>query len=291
MRKIRTYCIVLIAFTLAGNTCLYAQSESKVGVYAHAGMYSLLSKTPTGSSSFGVGPEGGFGFAYQLQYRHFVFSTGLGMTAGSASFHTPDSTLSLPNSIDKDQYVFTYRYHFSKRHDRYTTIGLQIPLMAGFSVNNLILTAGCKLKWNGLCSASVKSNVETWGEYPQFIDPFTGMPEHQFHSSTSVARRGAYRFKPEIALSIEFAWVITPRYQLAFYADYGVTDCSSDGKGDLLSVPFVFSEEVSMLEDVQFTHWLGSNRMNGGHLHSLTAGVRFSVFFPTAKKYPCRCME
>ena len=291
MLKIRTYCIALIALMLAGYSSLHAQSDSKIGVYAHAGMYSLLSKDPTGASSFGVGPEGGLGFAYQLQYRHFVFSTGLGMTVGSASFHSPDSMVSLPNSIDKDQYVFTYRYQFSKRHDRYTTIGLQIPIMAGFSVNNLILMAGCKLKWYGLCSTNVKSNVETWGEYPQFVDPFTGMPEHQFYSATSVTRRGAYRLKPEIALSLEAAWVITPRYQLAVYADYGINNIGSDGIGNLISVPSVFSEETSMLEDVQFTHWLGSDRMNGGQLHSLTAGVRFTVFFPLSKKYPCRCME
>jgi len=275
---------------LIGHTSLHAQSESKVGVYAHAGVYSLLSKDQTGFSSIGAGPEGGIGLAYQLQYRHFVFSTGLGMTAGTASFHTPDSMVSLPNSIDKDQYVFTYQYHFSKRHDRYTPIGLQLPLMAGFTVNNLILTAGCKLKWYGLCYTSVTSDVETWGEYPQFIDPFTGMPEHQFYSCTPVTRRGSYRFKPEIALSIEAAWVISPRYQLAFYADYGVTNSASDGNGALVSVPDVFSEDASMLDNVQFTHWLGSDRMKGGQLHSLTAGVRFSVFFPVAKKYPCRCL-
>jgi len=291
MPKIRTYCIALIALMLTGHTCLHAQSESKIGVYAQAGMYSLISKDQTGSSSFGVGPEGGIGLAYQLQYRHFVFNTGLGMTVGAASFHTPDNMISIPNSIDKDQYVFTYRYQFSKRHDRYTTIGLQIPIMAGFSVNNLIITAGCKLKWYGLCSTSVKSNVETWGEYPQFVDPFTGMPEHQFYSATSLTRRGSYRFKPEIALSIEATWVITPRYQLAFYADYGVNDSGTDGQGNLVSVPSVFSEDASMLEDVQFTNWLGSDRMNGGQLHSLTAGVRFTVFFPLTKKYPCRCME
>ena len=280
-----------MVFLLTGHTALHAQSESRVGVYAHAGAYALLSKEPGGSSFIGAGPEGGIGFAYQFQHRHFVFATGLGVTAGTASFHNPDSTISLPNAMDKDGYVFTYRYHFSNRHDRYTPIGLQIPLMVGFSVNNLILTAGCKVKWSALCYTSVKSDVETWGEYPQFIDPFTGMPEHQFYSRTSLTRRGAYRFKPEIALSVEAAWVINRRYQLAFYADYGVTDSGSDGHGDLVSVPSVFSEDVSMLDNVQYTHRLGSDRMNGGKLHSLAAGVRFSVFFPLAKKYPCRCMD
>ena len=300
MREVGKQIIGVVAMLIVGISSAYAVGESRVGVGIEVGEYSLLSKDAEGSTRNSLGGAGGVGFDYQFVYRHFVFTTGIGAFIGSTAFHPTDPIFSLPNSVDKDGDIFTYQYRFAKRYDQYTPIALELPVLIGFEVMHFQLTAGCKFRWYGYCASKVSSEVETWGEYPQFIDPFTGMPEHRFYGTNPQTSKGSYTLKPEVAVSVEAAWLIQARYtntnrprctyRIAIFADYGVTNSLTSGSGSSVTIPTQFVDHPSMLTDIRYRDYLSTDKMNGGQLHSLFAGIRFSILFSFQKQERCLCV-
>lgn len=292
MRSFRIYWLLIAVFIGTGSRLCFGQSVHRMGAGLHGGVYCLLGADSKKNSSTAIGGAGGLGFEYQWAISHFVLATGLDAYAGTAAFRPADYETSLPHSVDKDGYDFTYCYRFTNRDDRYTPIGLRIPLRVGVEFNGFQVTAGASFYWHGLCLTSIHSQVETWGEYVQFLDPFTRMPEHQYHHETQLNQEGRYALKPEMAVSIEAAYLIQGRYKIALFADYGLTNSLTSSSGSLVTVPSRFEDSPAMINDIRMTDLLNSERMKDGRLNSLYAGVRVSILFPMAAKrtYPCRCL-
>lgn len=291
MRRSRIYGLLVAVLIGAGGVCT-GQSVHRIGVGLHGGVYSLMGKDASGAGLNAFGGAGGIGFEYQWAIRSFVLATGLDAFAGSTAFSIEDYETSLPHSVDKDGYDFTYCYRFTGRKDRYNPIGLRVPLRVGLEWKGFQITAGASFYWHALCLSSVVSDVETWGEYVQFLDPFTDMPEHRYYQATPLREEGRSVLRPEVSVSLEAAYLIQGQYKVALFADYGATNALTSGSGSLVSVPSRFEDSPAMLEGVQLTDLLNSDRMAGGRLNSLYAGLRVSVLFPTAvkKTYPCRCL-
>jgi len=299
MNRLRSCWIIVSALLYGGLVGVCHSAEHRLGAQAEAGVFMLTGRDGSGGSVHSLGADGAIGFDYQFVHRHFVLATGLGAFAGGTAFRVEDRTANIPNAVDKDGYVFNYQYRFSRRKDRYTPVGLRLPMMAGVEIGAYQIMAGCSFAWYAYGKTDIRCNVETWGEYKEFIDPFTGMPEHQFYADQRISRQDRYLLKPDIRVCFEASRLIKPAsqsrtarffYSIGIYAEYGVTDILRGGKASLVSAPTTFKDSPSMLTDIALNHYLSTEQMHTGALHSLRAGVRLHIFFPVAKQERCVCL-
>lgn len=155
-------------------------------------------------TSHGTGGAFSLGFDYRLQAGHFLMNTGVGAAYLRSSFPVIDGRVELPNSIDQDGYDFTFVYQFSGRNDAYSSLELQVPLLFGASFptsagrvgGSVYFLLGGKFTFTPWLQSHTSLQVSSYGDYPQFLDPFTGMPEHQFFDARPLESTITMHYSP-----------------------------------------------------------------------------------------------
>lgn len=170
---------VLVLVHVLVSPSIAAELTHQPGFWVAGGEHTLLT-----DKEHALGGTASLGFEYRLQAGYFLMQTGVGMAYNAASFHPADYNAELPGAVDLDGYEFTFVYQFSDRKDTYSSLELQVPLMFGASFptgsGEFYFLLGGKFSFRPIGWVNMQVMVSTYGDYPQFLDPFTGMPEHQF---------------------------------------------------------------------------------------------------------------
>lgn len=240
VKKHQSYLLLLIAVLFSG--ALHAKVYNYVGGYANLGEWTLLPSESKYGPSFGV--AGGLGFLYELQagptygQTRFLFDVGVGAQGGLTSFMQGSSfTTALPNQLDLDGMSFDYVYELKDRHDKYSNVAVQIPLMVGVQHRKFYMLAGAKITANVFTQSHTTATLTTYGRYQDF-DDFRDMPEYQFFTGKPMSSGVKTSLKLDVDLSAEIGGrfgVITDavgydvpkrkiEYRLAGFFDYGLLD-------------------------------------------------------------------
>lgn len=295
MRK----CVLLIVCLFVALLSVQAarpRATHEPGVWIAGGYHGLL--LPSGSDKRLLnGYEASLGFDYCLSFRRFLFHTGIGGCLARVNSKGGNASVALPNSVDADGYVFTFVYDLTARSDRYTSISVQVPLMVGAQFDRFYFLLGTKFALTAMAQSTTSLNVSSYGDYPQFLDPFTGMPEHQYFDATAKKATSEVSFAPDIKGAVEIgAQVIKPEengqpsLRIALYADMSILNIMTSTRRQApVDHPSTFTD-TDMLTPVTPNPYLSTTLVGNGDIRRLAAGVKVVLSFPyTPKKcYPCR---
>ena len=241
MKKHQSYWVLL--FVLLFSTSMQAKVYNYLGGYAQVGEWSLLPKNSAYTASFGG--VGGIGFLYELQAggaynpTRFLLQVGVGAHGGMTNYIQSCSMRAvLPGQLDLDgDMTFDYVYELNDRHDRYTNIATQIPLMIGVQSGKFYMLAGAKFSANLWTKSYSSAQLTTYGVYNEF-DEFRSMPEYQFFDNMPISSSVRTTLKMNIDISMEIGGRLglvtnavgydVPKrkveYRLAGFVDYGIMD-------------------------------------------------------------------
>ena len=241
MKKHQSYWVLLLVVLF--STTMQTKVYNYFGGYFQAGEWTLLPKESTYGPSFGG--VGGLGFVYEMQAggayspTRFLLHVGVGAQGGATYFMQGSSTTAvLENQLDLDgDMTFNYVYEVNDRHDQYTNVALQVPLMIGVQSGKFYMLAGAKVDANMWTLSRSSALLTTYGEYNQF-DAFRSMPEYQFFDDLPINSSVRTTLKLGINLSVEMGGRLglvtnaigydVPKrkieYRLAGFVDYGLMD-------------------------------------------------------------------
>jgi len=310
---IRRIYILLLCIALTASA-VAAEISHQPGFWLAAGEHSLMVSDPAAVVDVqnGVGFTTSVGFDYRLQAGHFLMNTGLGVAYNRSSLRSADSQTSLPNSIDQDGYDFTFVYQFADRKDTYSSLELQLPVMFGAQFSGFYFLLGGKLSYRPIGWTNAALQVSSYGDYPQFLDPFTGMPEHQYFGARPLLSATCSlqpSTSPLAALnataSAEIGYTIAlpssgkqKLLRIALYADYGIRNMMPFFRGEPTSSPMVVPatfDYTDMYSPLRINPVL-STSSSSAILRDLSVGVKLSYAVSVSKKRfrssgPCRCVN
>ena len=253
VKKYPSYLVLLFAVLISGT--MKAEINHYVGGFAHIGEWSMLPSESDYKASLGV--AGGGGFAYEMQVgkkyssTQFLLQLGLGVQGGLTKFSQTSSfeaTLKDQKDFDFDPDPFDYVYQTSDRHDEYTDVALQIPIMVGVQHMHFYMLAGVKLYPHILTKSHSTAKLTTFGRSSLFDEKdisFHDMPEYQFFTNLPIESKEPTSLNFDIDASFEIGGrfgLITDasgfdvpkrkvEYRLALFADYGLLDLHSEKAG------------------------------------------------------------
>ena len=308
VKKHQLYLVLLLALLISG--AVNAKVNSYVGAYANVGEWSLLPSQSKYGASFGV--AGGLGFVYEMQAgptyspTRFLLDIGVGAQGGLTSFNQASSAKMPLEGIQRDlnDDEFVYVYEIKNRHDQYTNLGVQAPIMIGVQHKKFYMLAGVKVNANLLTKAHTTANVTTYGDYTQF-DPFYNMPELQFFNDLPIKKKADASLNLELDLSFEIGGRIglvtdavgydVPKrkieYRLAGFVDYGILDIHKQRDLDFFTTPKVYDAEkaygtTTMIDGLEVNDIMSTTGF-ANKVNNLVVGIKFTVLFQLPEEGKC----
>lgn len=315
VKKRKSVGIIVLALLLSAHVS--AKVDSYLGAYGYAGQWSLIPTQSESPGSMGIG--GGLGFMYELQagpaysQTQFLFNVGAGALGGWTRFTQAKTlTLTLENQRDLQGDLFDYVYEIKNRHDKYSNIGVQVPLMVGVQHKYFYLLVGAKVDASLWAQAATDANVITYGKYAEFGDTRkTPMPEYQFFDGRMISSEPQ---KTKLNLNVDLSLEVGGRlgivneavgydvpnrnieYRLAAFVDYGLFDMHVSGTREALTTPMVYDtdensanyvyEGTSMVDRIQTNDIMATHNFAKA-VNNLMVGVKFTVLFQLPKAGKC----
>ena len=310
------------------SSAVNAKVESYVGAFANVGEWSLM---PSGSEyKPSLGVAGGGGFLYELQARskynptRFLFDVGVGVTGGLTAFtQTNEATAVLSNQYDLNEDLFDYVYDLRDRHDQYTDIALQVPLMVGVQYGKFYAMIGAKVYSHIYTKSHSTGILSTYGKYEDF-DEFRDMPEYQFFTDIQLPRAGQKDPKTSLKLDIDASLEIGGRlgpisdgtgfdvpkqnieYRLAGFVDYGLLDIhysldkpqlgTFDQSGAVVPLEgnleyntgatYPVYKTESMIDNLVMTDIMSTSGF-ASKVNNLVVGLKFTILFRLPEQPKC----
>lgn len=289
---------LLIACMVVGMS-LSAQVKNYITLWGDLGEASLLSGISDVQNGASLGVGGGIGVGYELYANRFLLDVGVGINVSHSAFSLNPYASTLPDQTDSEGDKFNYIFTLNDRQDAYTNTSLQIPLLLGAQLNRFYFLVGVKLDASLLVNTRVSTVISSEGEYPMFIDPFTGMPEHMFFNDYVLEQKGKVDFKTNVMASAEIGWrlghidnstgfdVPKPKtlYRIGLFADYGIFDVHYRSNKPAVVLPETFNAE-NMTSDMAVNDILSTSQAQK-IVNNLLVGVKFTVLFQLPEPKKC----
>lgn len=291
-----------------------AKVNSYMGVSANVGEWSMLPVESAYTPSLGA--AGGVGFVYELQAgktyspTRFLFQVGVNAQGGTSSFAQAGNTVdSLPNQLDLDNYRFDYVYEVSGRHDQYTKIAAQIPLLVGFQTKAFYMLAGVKAGFNIYKKMHTTATVSTYGAYRDF-DDHRHMPEYQFFDNKPYRGSTEAAMQLDLDASLELGGRLgvmteesgfgvprsTTEWRLGAFVDYGLKDLRSTKNANRgkLDMPAYDAQKAynpegtnqSMIDNLKMSDLMASEGF-ARSVNNLVVGIKLTVLFRLPEDERC----
>ena len=317
-----------LLFAMLCSSTVNAKVESYVGAFANVGEWSFM---PSGSEyGMSYGAAGGAGFLYELQARskynptRFLLDVGVGAFGGMTAFmQSNDATATLTDQYDLDGDLFDYVYDLRDRHDQYTSIALQVPLMVGVQYGKFYAMVGAKIYSHFYTKSHSTGVLTTYGKYSDF-DEFRDMPEYQFFTDVKLPRAGQKDPKTSLKLDIDASIEIggrlgaisdgtgfdvpkrTVECRLAGFVDYGLLDIhysldkpqlgTYDNSGAVVPLAGnlqynegatnpVYKTE-SMINNLVLTDIMSTSSF-ASKVNNLVVGLKFTILFQLPEPQKC----
>ena len=320
VKKLQSYWVLFFALLFCGT--IQAKVNHYVGGYGHVGEWSLLPSESDYTASFGV--AGGLGFLYELQagptYQptRFLFDVGVGAQYGMTSFmQSSNAEVPLPNQTDLDGMTFDYIYEIEDRHDQYTNMSVQVPLMIGVQHRKFYMLVGVKATASLLTQAHTTALISTYGRYysgdKKVFDDFRNMPEYQFF--TDLPQQKSAPASP-LNLNLDACLEIGGRlgvvnyavgydvpkrkveYRLAGFLDYGLVDIHKQQTLESIKLPIGYNIENdkestapvyktrTMVEKLEVNDIMSTNGF-AASVKNLMVGLKFTILFQLPEPGQC----
>ena len=298
----RKICILLLS-VITSAVSLSAQVKHYLGSWAELSENSMITKISGADIEqqqlLSLGASASLGGGYELNARHFLLNIGLQFSVSHSAFSLPDIQKSLLDVTDDEGDKMDYIYRQTNRHDSYTNLSLQLPLLVGTQVRNFYFLAGVKLGISVYGSTIIKTNISSAGDYEKFIDEFVSMPEHLYYDATAFTRYSRVSFQPSLSPHLEIGYVFgsfssekgfdVPKtkniYRLALFFDYGVLNLMKNGNKPILAVPGIMdSEDIDA--QIEINDFLSSD-FRQGNVNDFCIGLKFTAIFPLKEHKPC----
>ena len=272
-----------------------AQVKNLAGFSVGLGYNALLDNQNLGKPGAGVIPS--FAGVYELQYKHFIFHTGLEADFGYSQNFTDNVTDQL-QALDTEGDQFTYNLSFSNFRNESMTLDVNIPLLIGGQWDKFYFLVGPKLMLNVIGKAKVSVNLTSTAHYDRFIDDFNGMDNHQLYTDFPIqSEPTSISFSPQVAGYIELGRRLEThysgtgfdvpktkrQYRIAVFAQYGILNMRrEDITGPLLN--YYDSPEGLKYE---IHHVYLSDEAQNLAVRNFSLGVKFTMLFNIPEKVDC----
>ncbi len=304
MKKTVKICVlsILLASFLTPAT---AQVQHFLGAWAHGGEYSYLATLDRSrfdmSSSLGGG--GGIGFAYELRAGdHFLLNLGVGANTVWTRFKVPDCQYVMHNVIDSEGEVFDYIYNVEHRRDAYWVTSLQVPLMVGGQWGRFYFLAGAKFDMAFFTQTTMKADISTIGDYPQYIAQLHNIPQQGFVDNMPWVQQTRIGMKPNVTASFEIGCRLGEiyketgydvpsqkvQYRIALFADHGLLDPHIATQNDLMHIPATYNAG-NPLTGLNASDVMACKEVSNimGRFDTFMIGAKFTVLFRLPKAKSC----
>lgn len=329
VKKLQSYWVLFFALLFCGT--IQAKVNHYVGGYGHVGEWTLLPSESDYSASFGV--AGGLGFLYELQagptYQptRFLFDVGVGAQYGMTSFmQSSGANVTLENQTDLDGMQFDYIYEIKDRHDQYTNLSVQVPLMIGIQHRKFYVLAGIKATASLLTQAHTTALINTYGRYysgdKKVFDDFRNMPEYQFFTDLPQQKSAPASLRLNVDACLEIGGRLgvinyavgydVPKRKvecrLAGFVDYGLLDIHNHGTLKAIGTPdpmnpgkildldkgLQYNQETtypvyktqSMVDNLVFNDIMSTDGF-AASVKNLMVGLKFTVLFQLPEPGQC----
>lgn len=280
-----------LAILLAFLPCA-AFGDTWLGGDVRLGYAGQTFELPFANPKWGLSPE--LGVTFELQHRHFLFTTGV---AAAYSLHT----LSVEDRqfdytmLDTEGVQFIYNGLVADRRDISHTMSVNIPILFGAELRqHIYMLAGPRVKIALAGSTTQTANLATTGDYDRYYELLHDMPNHGFHSKQKTTTKNSLTRHTDVSLYGEIGgwWNIgrptygsaAVKFRLAVFAEYGLLNIKSDKYLGLLN-----DVDTSHYMDIKMNYALNSSEGMQAKLHSYTIGLRFAVLFRTSQNPVCNC--
>ena len=353
MKRKNKVLIIAVAFIIGGLTFTNAQEYSSkyyLSFWGAAGyanlLYDPIFKTPDVKLINQIGGMGGLlGIGFEYQYKNFIITTGaeFDFKRSYYKFNSYDlqageiiddgtglpvdindikngnivgKPIIIDGMVDSDGDPFVMEYNFSKYSEVYNFGYVNIPLLMGAKFKNgIYFLAGGKFGINVIGFASESATFSGTGIYPQFMDVFGNMPQHNYGNDYKITGNNPFKLDYNITASLEIGKIMffnsketRWHYRLAVFADYGVgayfgmNPNPKDGKnvltnvvtdGSFIGIPQLSVANPNLIEptQLQLNSLLTSTAAINNKFHPLLVGVKFTLLFDLGNKEPCNCLE
>lgn len=304
--------VLLFAFLISGT--LNAKITNYFGAYGNIGEWSLLPTNSAYKPSLGV--AGGGGAVYEMQIgknygsTQFLLQVGLGLSGGTTSFsQSSTSRAELKDQWDQDPFstpktTIDYIYEARDRHDKYTDLALQIPIMVGLQHKRFYALAGLKLYPHVLTKSYSDAILTTYGKSAYF-DEMRNQPEYQFFTDIPIESNIKTSLNFDMDVSFEMGFRLgfvsdatgfdVPKskieYRLAAFFDYGLLDIRSTNIGEALITPDEYSIDLTgktnpMIDNLKMNDII-STKGFADKVNNLIVGLKFTILFQLPEKGQC----
>ena len=313
VKKHQTYLVLFLALLLSGTAS--AKVDNYVGAYANLGEWTMLPSQSKYGPSFGV--AGGLGALYELQagptYKttRFLLDVGVGVQGGMTAFLQGGSMEAvLTNQTDLQGDVFDYVYSLRNRHDQYTDIAVNVPLLIGVQHKKFYMLAGVKLYSHVYTLTGSSAQLSTFGRYADF-DEFHNMPEYQFFENRQVQSSVNTKLNLDLDACFEIGGRLgevvdavgfdVPKrkieYRLAGFAEYGLFDLHTAGSAQALVTPASYDtndpssptyvyNNTNMVDKLVMNDIMSTSDFAKA-VKNLVVGLKFTVLFQLPEPGTC----
>ena len=213
--------------------------------------------------------------------------------------------------------TFDYIYEIKDRHDQYTNMSVQVPLMIGVQHRKFYMLVGVKATASLLTQAHTTALISTYGRYysgdKKVFDDFRNMPEYQFF--TDLPQQKSAPASP-LNLNLDACLEIGGRlgvvnyavgydvpkrkveYRLAGFLDYGLVDIHKQQTLESIKLPIGYNIENdkestapvyktrTMVEKLEVNDIMSTNGF-AASVKNLMVGLKFTILFQLAEPGQC----
>ncbi|MCL1867357.1 MAG: hypothetical protein FWF72_00175 [Paludibacter sp.] len=295
--------VLMILSLVAFYVAMSAQTSGWFSLWGEAG-YSRLNNNiikdkdlPKVYDIQGFGA--GLGIGYEFHYRKFIATIGVEGNYWDMNTMVDNFQIRDVDMIDTEGWEYSGVFDLRNNTDRYQIAYANVPLMVGFNLpKKWYFLVGAKYGLN-IYGQSITGDKHTTvthsGIYPQFIDEFKNMENHEFWTYNRTYKTNM-TFENNLAASLEIGRYLSVKdniaVRLALFADYGFLNIHKDKVEGRFFVNDPMDFGVPNPDGVfnpRYNALLLSDRAYKRTFTPMFIGLKFTILFKLHENSNCMC--
>ncbi|MBR1808970.1 MAG: hypothetical protein IJ776_06255 [Paludibacteraceae bacterium] len=296
--------LLTILFSAVLCASVGAQVKNYIFVSGQVGEASYQYKIEDVASHISGGFGAGIHAGYEMRVGAFLLDLGFGFNITHSIVNVGTKQDTLPDMTDDDPIsggdMFDYVYNQNHRHDSYTNLSVQVPVMIGAAAKHFYFLAGAKLDMSLVAVSSAEALVSSEMQYHDLPSPAPVMPNHGAFTDYLVSQKPAsVQFKPQVMASAEIGyrfvetasgsgWDVPKEknyWRVALFVDYGILNMHKKGNNDDISLPQTYS--TGEMQNITINHIFSTKAAAESKVNNLMVGIKATYLFQLPEKRGC----
>ncbi len=293
-------------FSLVVCATMSAQFKHYIAISGQVGEASYIYDIDKVSSKLSGGFGNGLHVAYEMRSGAFLLNVGAGANFTHSVVNVGDLSETLKDQKDDDWIsggdLFDYTYTQSSRHDSYSNLSLQVPLMIGAAKKHFYFLAGAKLDVSLLARAKAKALISSSMHYHDYPSPTPDMENHGVFKNALIMQKPVnVKFNTQVMASFEIGyrfvtaesgtgWDVPKEeknyWRIAVFADYGLLDMHQKEKNDNITFPTAYSSDTEKMKEITINH-IFSTKAATNPVNNLMLGIKATYLFQLPTRGVC----